>query len=367
MAETVDWRTNAPDSVLSEIVRRWADGRLVVLPTEATYEAAASALDANAVRQLFALAGPDVTPAVVLMSPAEVYDWLPFLRGPGLRFVRRLPPGQWQLQASMGLAHGLLRRLPEQLQELLAPDGLLTVRWPDLPLWWYVVRQLRGPVVSVPLHPAAVTAEQAAAALADRDALVVDAGTCPLGQLPTLVKVTGKSWEVRREGCLPAAQVAATAACRILFVCTGNTCRSPLAEALCVRLLADQLGCAPEDLPRRGFLVQSAGLAAMIGEEAAAEAVMTAQELGGDLTRHRSQPLTYELYAQADFVFAMTGSHLYALQAARVDAAPVPALLSPAGADVADPLGGERAIYQACAHEILGHLRQRVPEILQAS
>jgi protein-tyrosine phosphatase len=358
---------NHAEAVLNQVVQHWAAGQLVVLPTESTYEASASALHPEAVQRLAGLAAPGERPALVLTSPAEVSDWLPLLRGPGLRCVRRLPPAQWQLQSGLGRAFGLLSRLPAEVQQLLAPDGQIVLRWPDLELWSLALRRLRGPVVSVVLHPPASTAEQAQAILGDKDTLVLDAGTCPLGRPPTLVQATGKTWQVLRPGSLSSEQIAAATACRILFVCTGNTCRSPMAQALCVRLLADEFGCQPEELPQRGFLVQSAGLAAMIGEEAAPEALATVQEFGADLSSHRSQALTYELLEQADFVFAMTASHLYALQAAGALAASVPQLLSPVQRDVVDPLGGERAVYQACAEEILGHLRRRVPAILQAS
>src|SRR6516165_10637865 len=101
--------------------------------------------------------------------------------------------------------------------------------------------------------------------------------------------------------------------CHILFVCTGNTCRSPLAQALCARLLADRLGCEPADLPARGFFVQSAGLAAMIGAEATPEAAAIAREHGADLSGHKSQPLTLDLLAQTDLLFAMTEAHLHIL------------------------------------------------------
>src|SRR5207244_2128934 len=103
------------------------------------------------------------------------------------------------------------------------------------------------------------------------------------------------------------------ACCLILFVCTGNTCRSPLAEVLCKKLLAEQLGCLPEELPRYGFIVLSAGLAALSGGEAAPEAIETARELGADLRGHSSRPLTSRLVAQADYLIAMTHSHLLAL------------------------------------------------------
>src|SRR5207253_3189276 len=105
-------------------------------------------------------------------------------------------------------------------------------------------------------------------------------------------------------------EIEEAAPCRIVFVCTGNTCRSPLAEGLCRQLLADHLRCAAEELGKRGFCVQSAGLAAMIGAEATPEAVAAAAELGADLTGHGSRPLTIEMLLQADRLFAMTASHL---------------------------------------------------------
>jgi L-threonylcarbamoyladenylate synthase len=365
MPEIVDWRAADPTQVLERIVRDWTAGKLVVLPTENAYEATASGLRPPAVRVLQRLADA-MAPALALTSSIEVSDWFPWLGGVGFRLVKRLPLAHLRLQARSGSRFGLLPRLPEEVQSIVATEQYLTVHWPESPLWWSAQRMLRGPVVSVPLR-AATTASDAIAALRGLDALVVDAGNRHSTQPATEVRITGKRWEVRREGSISSQQVADAALCRILFVCTGNTCRSPLAEALFVRLLADRLGCAPDELKSRGFLVQSAGLAAMMGEEAAAEAVATAQEFGGDLSRHRSQQISFDLLAQADYVFAMTASHYYALQAVALPNGPVIELLAPTGCDVADPLGGERGVYQRCAHEILGHLQQRLKEILPAT
>jgi L-threonylcarbamoyladenylate synthase len=361
MSDFVDWRTSNPDAVLSQVAEAWAAGRLVVLPTEATYEASASALLPEAVQRLQARA-PTEQPAIVLSSLAEVHDWLPLLDGPGGRLVRRLPAALWQLEANAGLPYGLWVRLPEAVQTLLAPDQFLRLRWPELPLWWAAVRRQHGPIASLTLP--ATTASQAKE-LMPADALIVDAGPTPLAAPPTVIRVAGKEWQVRRAGCLSEEALREAGLCRILFVCTGNTCRSPLAAALCQRLLADELGCAPAELKQRGFLVQSAGLAAMMGDEASPEAVVTAQYLGADLSQHQSQPLTHELLAQADHVLAMTASHLAALQFAGHGIAVTPQLLSPEGHDVVDPLGNVQEVYQACASEILGHLRQRLPAFLQ--
>jgi len=108
--------------------------------------------------------------------------------------------------------------------------------------------------------------------------------------------------------------------------------------------------------------VLSAGIAAMIGEEAAPEAIETARELGADLTGHRTQPLTREVLAQADHVVAMTRGHLRALARAG-NSGPVPRLLSGDGTDVGDPIGAPPEIYRQCAQQILGHLEALLPEL----
>src|SRR5437868_6655346 len=96
MPEIVDWNGAEPADALAQAVRHLAEGRLVALPTESLYEVAAPALRAESVVALGVLAAE--TPAVVLTGPAEVYDWLPLLRGPGARLVRKPEPSAWRLR-----------------------------------------------------------------------------------------------------------------------------------------------------------------------------------------------------------------------------------------------------------------------------
>src|SRR5262245_35938111 len=95
----------------------------------------------------------------------------------------------------------------------------------------------------------------------------------------------------------------------VLFVCTGNTCRSPLAEAMCKRLLADRLGCGQNDLPSRGFVIGSAGVATWGGLPASPEAETVARSVGADLSGHVSRPVDTGLLAGATDVIAMTAAH----------------------------------------------------------
>jgi protein-tyrosine phosphatase len=221
------------------------------------------------------------------------------------------------------------------------------------------------PFVSLAI-PGAVTAEDAARLLGDQVAGVVDAGPTQLGGVPTVARIEGRQCIVEQPGLLDQEQVDALAVCRILFLCTGNTCRSPLAEALCVKLLAERLGCTPAALNQHGFLVQSAGLAAMMGGAASADGVRVAADLGADLSQHRSRMVTMEMLLWADHLFAMTAGHCYSIESIAAAGLPTARLLSPDEQDIADPIGGELADYRACAQQILACLEQRLPELLES-
>lgn len=89
---------------------------------------------------------------------------------------------------------------------------------------------------------------------------------------------------------------------RILFVCTGNTCRSPMAEVIARRRL--------EELGWTHVEVRSAGVAAFSGSPASDGAVRVAEARGLDLSNHASTPLTPELIDESDLILTMSSSHL---------------------------------------------------------
>jgi protein-tyrosine phosphatase len=154
--------------------------------------------------------------------------------------------------------------------------------------------------------------------------------------------------------------------CRIVFVCTGNTCRSPLAQALCVKLLADRLGCSAADLIGQGYVVESGGLATWPGLAASPEAVTVGRALGVDLSTHESRPLTTAALAGAHYLVVMTHAHLDVLASYDIPGAPQPRLLGHEGSDISDPVGAGAEVYQECADQIMRGLTQLLPELLRA-
>ncbi|HEX9945153.1 MAG TPA: hypothetical protein VGG03_24345 [Thermoanaerobaculia bacterium] len=142
-----------------------------------------------------------------------------------------------------------------------------------------------------------------------------------------------------------------------LFVCSGNTCRSPMAEAIARAELAQRFG------RRSPLAVTSAGLAPEPGAGMTREAEVALREIGVEPGRHRARPLTPELVERAEAVYCMTAAQREAVLRKVPAAAGKTWCLDPEG-DVPDPIGSAPEVYLGCARRLRGLVQWRLDESL---
>jgi len=362
---------SAEDSrdVVHRAVQALTEGKLVGLPTETVYGLAASALHEGAIAKLLATkqraAGKALTLAI--RSADDALDYIPTLSPLGRRLARRCWPGPVTIVAEEKHPDSLIHRLAPSVRRAVAPNNTIGLRVPAHAMVLDILRMLVGPVALTSANPAGqvepTTAEGVLAALGDQVELVLNDGQSRLGQPSTVVKVGNKGFEILRTGVVSEQTLKRLASLMIVVVCTGNTCRSPMAEIMCRKMMADRVGCSLNELGEHGVMVMSAGISAMMGARPTPEAVEVMSKQGLPLADHESQPLTMQLVRQADIIWTMTRAHRQAIISQWPEAASRTMVLARDQSDVADPIGGPLEYYQKCAEQIKRLLAERISEL----
>jgi protein-tyrosine phosphatase len=355
--------------VVHRAVQELAEGRLVAFPTETVYGLAASGLNEAAVRRLREVKqrGADHPMALAVRSAEEAWDYVPQMSQLACRLARRCWPGPVTLVVDDDHPDSLIQQLPAVTREAVSPSGTIGLRAPAHESIQEVLKMLAGPLVLTSANrgggPESVSAEQVVEALGDDVALVLDDGKCRFGAPSSVVRVQGNEYEMLRTGVVPPETVRRLASMMVLLVCTGNTCRSPMAEILFKQKVAARLKCQLEEVDQHGMIVMSAGIAAMAGGRPSAEAVNVMNKVGLDLSQHESQPLTQQLVEHADHIFTMTRSHRDAIVAQWPSAASRTRLVCSNEQDVSDPIGGTEAVYEQCSQQLDKELDNRLNEL----
>lgn len=348
-------------------------GELAVLRTETVYGIFARGDRQDAVDRVRALPrrsgswGTLTWHAPTVEAVLEAHEKASIEIAPALRrAMRRVWPGPITLRL-----HG------EGVDELISAVGLLpgvadakdegghalSVRVPDDTWTSMALQRASGPVVGASAEPID-TGESARGPGACPKGLdkvgigcVQDEGSTRYEQHSTVLDMhPDGDWSIRAEGALSAEQVTERLATLIVFVCTGNTCRSPMAQAIATSLIE-----------RRGHghraMVVSAGVAATNGARATPEAILASEAVGAHLAEHRSQAATPELLEKADVVYAMTASHAEAARAMLPGGqkSKVHTLLP--DQDVDDPIGGPQTLYDGLARDFIGAIERRLEEL----
>ena len=365
MANTVHiFETEAFEAEIARAAELLTGGGIVVLPTETVYGAAAVLNHPQGLNRLRDLRGGDGKPFTIhLARPADATRYLGPLNELGRRMIRKLWPGPVGLMfdVSADRRREITAELGLPEQDLFV-EGTITLRCPDHIVTQAVLMKVPQPVgMTVAGSDGGQRVEQFAGEMQGKADLIIDAGATRFSRPSTLVRVFDDHYEIVRTGVYDERIIERLLRTTVLFVCSGNTCRSPMAEALARHILAKRLKISEDELEQKGISVISAGSFAMPGSRATPQAVEAVRPLGADLSKHRSRPLTVELIHQADVIFTMGRAHAQAVTALVPSAAEKTLTLDP-DKDIDDPIGGDVELYQNLAVVLKDLIEKRLAE-----
>ena len=350
------------------------DGKVVIFPTETVYGVAARVTHPAAMERLRQIKGRP--------NGAKPFSVHIGRKEDARKYVNRMPPIAERL-IRKGWPGPLALILPvtdpasTPIAEIVSPnlldemffEGTIGLRCPDDPVTTKALAEVAHPVVAASANrPGNAPPSQAQAAmeeLRDQVDLIIDTGATRYNKPSTIVKVTAEgSWHLLRIGVLDERAIRRLASTTILLVCSGNTCRSPMAEALCKQMLAEKLRVPREKLGEAGYEILSAGVGAISGVPASPNAVEACRQVGADLTSHRSRQMTSDLLRQADVIWTMCEHHSAAVLRMVPEARGKVERLDPRR-DIQDPAGSDVHEYMQCLQEIRTALEARSREMIR--
>ena len=318
-------------------------GGLVAFPTETVYGIAVSAEHPASVDRLYEIKGrPRTKPMTMMVADSgPVLSRCPDMPAKARTLMKRFWPGPLTLVLPNSEGQMIGFRLPAH------PLARGLVREAGVPL--YVPSANRSGL------PPATTAQEVLRQFPKELDLVIDGGPADGGVASTVVQVVDDELTVLREGAIPEERLLDPERVTILFVCRGNTDRSPLAAAILRRRLARHLGLQEADLEKAGYRVLSAGTEAREGKSISLNARRVARswpEGPLDIDDHAATKITTSLLESATRVFCMEREQREQILAFFPHRDREVLLVDPEGADIEDPHGRSLDEYQRLARRL---------------
>jgi protein-tyrosine phosphatase len=298
-------------------------------------------------------AGKDQQANLAVKSCDEALDYLCDVSPLLTRLARHCWPGPVTLVASCAHPDSAVDALPLISRQCIMGEGkTIGLRVVKHLAVQSLLHYWEGPLVLLGLcdeHGNPITTgADAVKRVSQEVSLVLEDGPTRYGGRCTTVSVSGNRFRIVEHGVVEDEVIRQFSQPLILLVCTGNTCRSPMAETL----LAHQLTDADAPGKKLSARVASAGLAAMNGDRPSPQAVEVMRRRGLDLSHHQSRCADENLLLSADLILTMTQNHLNAIVRNYPQLADRVHTLRHDGGDVVDPIGGPVEVYETCAKQI---------------
>jgi len=345
-------------------------GGLVAFPTETVYGIACRA-NADSLTRLGKLKGrePEKPYTLHISEKNDVKKYVPTIGIRTQKLITYAWPGPLTMVFELDAQELDMQRsrLGGEVFESLYKDNSIGIRCPDNPVASMLLRQALSAVVApsanIAGRPPAVDAKEVLTQFSGQIELLLDAGPCKYSRSSTVAKMGKKGVEILRPGVYSQTDLEAISRVGFLFVCTGNTCRSPMAEGMFRKYLAKKLGFELDQLDGLGYKICSAGVIDMAGFPASREAVAACAAKGIDIKRHKSRMLSEQLIKESDFIFAMCREHCERVAAISPEAGEKCLLLAE-NKEVADPIGQPQEVFNDCAEQIEKAVKKRINELV---